>query len=231
MKIAIIGLSGRMSKEVINSITNRTDCEISGVFTGNPKGKSEHKIYDSLNELADNSDAIIDFTTPKNSISCLKHLTNKKIVYVCGTTGFSEEEFSQFKEEAKKVICIWSPNMSIGVNLLQKAVEEASRTLTEDFDAAIIDIHHKHKKDAPSGTALMIAQTIEKTRKIMPQISALRIGEVPGEHQVIFSNGNESISITHNAFNRKIFAEGAIKACFWGINKPQGLYSMQDVLK
>lgn len=231
MKIAIIGLSGRMSKEVINAITNRSDCEISGIFSSNAKSKSEHKIYDSLNKLANHSDAIIDFSTPKNSISCLKSLTNKKIVYVCGTTGFSEEEFTIFQEEAKKFICIWSPNMSIGINLLQKMIEEASKTLTEDFDVAVIDIHHKHKKDSPSGTALMLAKTIEKTRKIMPQISALRIGEVPGEHQVIFSNGNESIAITHNAFNRKIFAEGAIRACFWGVNKPQGLYSMQDVLK
>lgn len=230
MKIAVIGLTGRMSGAVIEEITKHSDCQLSGIFPEEKILHDTYNIFNSIEDLANNSQAVIDFTKPAVSLEFLSKLANKNIVYVCGTTGFSEKEFQEFQEAAKYVTTIWSPNMSIGINLMQKLLKNVTKTLGSKFDSAIIDIHHKHKKDAPSGTALMFAKTIKELTHQDPQISSLRIGEVPGEHQIIFSSADESFTLTHNAFNRKIFANGAIKACFWGKDKPKGLYSMQDVI-
>lgn len=230
MKIAVIGLTGRMSKVIIEEVINHPECELAGILVRKDIKHPSYPIYESIEDLAKNAEAIIDFSSPATSIELVKKLANTNIIYVCGTTGFSEKEFEEFKEAAKHLTTIWSPNMSIGINLLQILLKTTTKALGDGFDSGIIDIHHKHKKDSPSGTALMLADTIKAINNKQVQISALRIGEVPGEHQVIFSDADESITLTHHAFNRKIFATGAIKACLWAKDKPKGLYSMQDVL-
>lgn len=228
MRIGVVGLNGRMSKAVIEEITNHPDCNISGALVQKISQESSVSLYEKVQDLANVSDAIIDFSTPSTSLNIIKELSNSKVTLVCGTTGFTPQEFESFKNPS--LTLIYSANMSIGINLLQKLLKTTSSQLNDDFDTAIIDIHHKHKKDSPSGTALMLANTIEETRRNKVQISDLRIGEVPGEHSVIFSNKDESITLSHKAFNRNIFAKGAITACLWGNGKNPGLYSMQDVL-
>lgn len=227
MRIGVIGLNGRMSKAVIEEINNHPDCNLAGVLV-RKKSETSIPLYENIEDLTLVSDAIIDFSTPATSLSIIKKLANSKVVLVCGTTGFTPQEFEELRQAS--LALIYSANMSIGINLLQMLLKTAASKLGNDFDSAIIDIHHKHKKDSPSGTALMLAKTIEKASSKKAQISSLRIGEVPGEHTVIFSNKDESITLSHHAFNRSIFAKGAIKACLWGRNKKPGLYSMQDVL-
>ncbi len=231
IKIGVVGLTGRMSKVIIEEINNHQDCELSGVLVRSKSIDSDIAQHEDIVELAKISDAVIDFSNPTTSLQLAKKLVNSKIPLICGTTGFTKDEFKQLENAAKNLPIIWSANMSIGVNLLQMLLKLVSSKLGSDFDPAIIDIHHRHKKDSPSGTALMLAKTIEEansTHKV--QISSLRIGEVPGDHQIIFSGDNESITLSHQAYNRNIFANGAIKACLWAQNKPNGLYSMQDVL-
>ena len=230
MKIAVIGLNGRMSKVIIEEINNHPEHKLSGVLVREKTTHPSIKLYDNIQDLAAVSDAIIDFSNPTTSLEIAKKLANSGVILVCGTTGFSKQEFEEFKSYAKNLTIIWSANMSMGVNLLQMLLKIASSKLDDDFDPAIIDIHHKHKIDAPSGTALMLANTIKQNNIKKTQVSSLRIGEIHGEHQVIFSNANESITLSHKAFNRNIFANGAIKACSWGHDKPAGFYSMQDVL-
>ena len=227
MRIGTIGLNGRMSQAVIEEVNNHPDCTISGVLV---RKKSEHHLplYENIQELAAVSDAIVDFSSPANSLDIIRKLANTKIIVVCGTTGFTAQEFAELNKAA--LTLVYSANMSIGVNLLQSLVKTVADKLSDDFDPVIIDIHHRHKKDSPSGTALMLAKTIEDIISKKVQISSLRIGEIPGEHSIIFSNSDETITLSHQAFNRNIFAKGAIRACFWGQNKKLGIYSMQDVL-
>ncbi len=231
IKIGVVGLNGRMSKVIIEEINKHPDCNLSGALVRSKSIYSNIAQYEDILELAKISDAIIDFSNPTTSIELAKKLAHNNIPIICGTTGFTNEEFLELKQAAQNLPIIWSANMSVGVNLLEKLLKLAASKLNNDFDSAIIDIHHRHKKDAPSGTALMLAKTIEETNPThQVQISSLRIGEVPGDHQIIFSSDNESISLSHQAYNRNIFASGAIKACLWAQNRQNGLYSMQDVL-
>jgi 4-hydroxy-tetrahydrodipicolinate reductase len=236
IKIAVVGFTGRINKLLIEEINKNPEYILSGVLVrkGCFSKKKEFELYDDIKELADNSDAIIDFSSPEASLSIAKQLVGSQTLLVCGTTGFTEEEFIQFKSYSKQAPILWSANMSLGINLLQSLLKIAASKLTKDFDPAIIDIHHCHKKDAPSGTAKVLAQAIENNRppelkKV--QVSSLRIGEEFGEHKAIFSGDNESISLSHKAFNRNSFVQGAIKACLWGKNKPAGFYTMQDVFQ
>ncbi len=231
IKIGVVGLTGRMSKVIIDEINNHSGCELSGVLVRSKFIDSDIAQYEDILGLAKISDAIIDFSNPTTSLQLTKQLTNSKTPLICGTTGFTKDEFAQLENAAKNLPIIWSANMSVGVNLLQMLLKLVSSKLDSGFDPAIIDIHHRHKKDSPSGTALMLAKTIEEANSDHKvQISSLRIGEVPGDHQIIFSGDNESITLSHQAYNRNIFANGAIKACIWAQNKPNGLYSIQDVL-
>ena len=230
MRIGVVGLNGRMSKVILEELENHPNCSISGALVRKKSESYFIPVYEDILELAAESDAIIDFSNSTTSIYIAKKLAGSNIVLVCGTTGFSSSELKELEESATQVTLIYSPNMSIGINLLQNLLKIAAPILSE-FDPAIIDIHHKHKKDSPSGTALLLAKKIEETISKKVQVSSLRIGAVPGEHQVIFSSEDESIAFTHHAFNRNVFANGAIKACLWGKGREPGkLYSMQDVL-
>ena len=229
MKIGVIGFSGKVNSSIIDELQKSKTHELIGVFARSKTNENlAFKLYDDVSKLSNEADAIIDFTTPAASIEIASKLVDSNTLLVCGTTGFSKEEFITFKSYAKYFPIIWSANMSIGINLMLSMLENMAKKLGEDFDSGIIDIHRKHKKDSPSGTALLLEKEIKKAG-LSTEISSLRISDEKGEHLVLFSSEDESISINHKALSRNAFTKGAIKACQWGVNKAPGLYSMQDV--
>ncbi len=217
--------------------------------------KSGNKITANINEFLSSCDAVIDFSSPALSLQIAEECAKaKKVlakkVLVCGTTGFSEEEKKKFAAFAKDIVIIWSSNMSIGVNLLMNLVEKVAGTLHDDFDIEIVEMHHRNKVDAPSGTALSlgaaaaigrnvdITKVGRTTRSGMEakrekgeiSFAALRGGDVIGDHTVIFAGDGERVELTHKASNRDIFAKGAIRAAIWGSAQKAGFYSMREVL-
>ena len=232
LKIGVVGFTGKVNRIVIEEIEKNLNCTLSGILVRDKKLHNNiNNLYDDVKELAKVSDAIIDFSNPDLTMSLASELINSKILLVSGTTGFTKEQFQKLQDCAKYLPIIWSPNMSIGINMLQLLLKSVAPKLADSFDSAIIDIHRRDKKDSPSGTALMLADAIEDNSANKVQVSSLRMGDVLGEHDVIFASASEELTFTHKVLNRNIFAIGAIKACLWGRDKEPGLYSMQDVLK
>ncbi len=234
IKIGVVGFSGRVNSLIIEEILSSKESELSGVLVRSIPEEDDFPfaLYDDVEEFINNVDAIIDFTNPSTSLMLAEKLQNTKVLLVSGTTGFSPEEFEKFKSYAKYSPIIWSANMSIGINLLLKFIEISSSMLGDEFDTGVSEVHHRHKKDSPSGTALMLANAIAEAGAVNKvQIESMRLAECKGEHMVIFSSAEESLAISHNVFTRNIYAKGAIKACKWGVNKEPGFYSMMDVLQ
>jgi len=197
-----------------------------------------------------NGEAIIDFTHPTATLAILKEAVSQKKSMVIGTTGFSKEEKEEITAASKKIPIVLSPNMSVGVNVLFKLLADAAYVLGDAYDAEIVEMHHQHKKDAPSGTALRMGESIARARGTTLQkvgrftrngfigerptgeigISSLRGGDVVGDHTALFSGPGERIEITHRAHSRDNFARGALIAARWVIDQPPGLYDMMDVL-
>lgn len=197
--------------------------------------------------LAQKATAIIDFTTPEATLAVAKEVAKTGGIIIIGTTGFSEVQQQEIVKYSKTARIVQSGNFSLGVNLLESLVEQAAKLLNEKYDIEINEMHHKHKKDAPSGTALMLGRAAAKGRnvslddkKIMDRngerkigdigFSVLRGGDVVGIHNVLFAGGGELITLSHQGFSREIYANGAITAALWANDKPAGLYSMRDVL-
>jgi len=263
MKIGITGISGRMGKTIANLVAKDAIAELAcglvrvgnnfdgidlGEFLGyENKGK---KITSNPDEFIKNCDAVIDFSSPQLSLEIAKKCSEKNKILVCGTTGFSDEEKQKLSEYAKNCVIIWSANMSVGVNLLMNLVEKVAAILRDDYDIEIVEMHHKNKVDAPSGTALSLGAAAAKGRNIdlksssimsyvgtnVPRkkgtigFSCLRGGDVIGDHSVIFAGENERVELTHKAGSRDVFASGAIRAAIWGSNQKAGFYLMRDVL-
>ena len=257
LKIIVCGALGRMGKEVISKIKQRKDMKLAGAIES-----SEHpllgkeigdgiKVSSELEDVIEKDSIIIEFTTPLATLEHLKIAEKKKIPLVIGTTGFKREEHEKIKKASNTIPIVLSPNMSIGVNLLYNIVKQITRILGENFDKEIIEIHHRNKRDAPSGTAQKIAQIIaEAEGKNLSEVSvygrkgiqketrskeeigihAIRGGSVVGEHTVLFAGEKERLEITHKAESRSIFAEGATLAAKFLAEKKKGLYDLQDVL-
>ena len=263
VRAIVAGAGGRMGKRIINIINETEGIQLIGAFerSDHPDvgkdagivagiGKLGIEIKGSVSEVLDKGDVLIDFTVPEATYEHVKVAAEQGISIVIGTTGFSEELLAKIKEYAKRIRCVLSPNMSIGVNVMFKMVAELSRILGEDYDVEIVELHHRFKKDAPSGTALKLAQIIadvkgidlEKTgvygrKGIVGErdknemgIHAVRAGDITGEHIVIFGGMGERIEFIHRAHSRDNFARGAVKAAMWVVNQPPGVYDMQDVL-
>ena len=197
-----------------------------------------------------NVDLIIDFTTPKCTLEILRIVSKLKKKIVIGTTGFSKKEEMLIKKYSKKISILKAGNMSLGINLLMYLTEITSRSLDKKYLTKIFEVHHKYKKDYPSGTALMLGKGVAigknkdfykligkklLNKKSFPygkkiNFNSLRIGKIIGEHEVKFSNGKEVITLNHEAFDRTLYSEGALTAAKWLINKKPGLYSMRDLL-
>jgi 4-hydroxy-tetrahydrodipicolinate reductase len=220
INIGIFGSSGRMGQELISQINKS---QIHNLYYSYCY-KSENN---DLSKLCQ-SDVIIDFSTPKASLILLKEAIQHNTKIVCGTTGFTQIEFHNIIEASSIIPILYSANMSISINIIRSLIETLNAKLSNDFDVDIVDIHHKHKKDKPSGTALMLKQSISSRNA---NIVSIRAGEIPGTHEVLFTGTNEIITIKHQAFSRNIFASGAIRAAgFLFQCKNPAIYSMDDVL-
>jgi 4-hydroxy-tetrahydrodipicolinate reductase len=216
LKIVIAGASGRMGRALIQAISETKDCALSGSF-----GRGD----DPLSLIA-TADALIDFTTPKNSVELAGLAAQARIVHVIGTTGFSAEEEAKIRAAARHAVIVKSGNMSLGVNLLAALVKQAAKVLP-GFDLRILEMHHRAKVDAPSGTALMLGEASQRNDV---EYASLRAGSIVGEHQVILAGQGERVILSHSAEDRSIFVAGALAAAKWGQGRKPGLYAMADVL-
>jgi 4-hydroxy-tetrahydrodipicolinate reductase len=263
INIIVTGATGRMGSRItalskdyrdlkLAGATERKGHDAVGKDIGLIAGIGEAGIIltDGLENIIASCDVVIDFTHTDSSIEHLKLASAKGKAMVIGTTGFSKDQVREIESLAKNVPVILAPNMSVGVNLLLKVLQDVARVLGDEYDIEIVEAHHRLKKDAPSGTAMKMAQVIadavnrnldevavyarkgqigERTKKEIG-IQTVRAGDIVGEHTVLFGGLGERIEITHKASSRDTFARGALKAALWVHDKPAGLYDMQDVL-
>ena len=252
INLAITGCMGRMGQQLIKSSQKDKNFKLMTLTENRVINKKISGIKPDLNiESAFNKvNLIIDFTVPKCTFEILKIATKLKQRVVIGTTGFTQKEEGLIKNYSKKIPILKAGNMSLGINLLIYLTEVASKSLGDEFLSKVFEAHHKHKKDHPSGTALMLGKGISdgKNKDFYKLIgkkflnyksfsygkrinfNSLRKGEIIGEHEVKFSSGKEIITLNHEAFNRDLYSEGALTAAKWLMNKKPGLYSMRNVL-
>ena len=235
IKLGIAGVCGKMGRRTFELANYDKDFEITLAL----EKKGLPQIGRELGKLKISSspdglflvDVFIDFTTPEGTETNLDYVAKYRKAAVIGTTGLNAEQIKKIEEVSKVVPIVFSPNMSVGVNVLFAMLPEIVKRLGPDYSIEIVEAHHKAKKDAPSGTAKKFGEVLtEATRKEIP-IHAIRLGDIVGDHIIIFCGNSERIEIKHQAHSRDLFALGALKAAKWIANKPAGLYSMQDVLK
>ena len=252
INLAITGCHGRMGRQLIKSSKTNKNFKLVTLTENKPLNKKISGIKLTLNtdQAFMRSDVIIDFTIPKCTLEILKIASKHKKKVVIGTTGFNKKQESLIKKYSKKIPILKAGNMSLGINLLMYLTEIASKSLSDDYLSKVFELHHKHKKDYPSGTALMLGKGIAygKNKNFDSLIgkkflnknsfpygkkinfNSIRKGEIIGEHEVTFSTGKEIIKLNHEAFDRALYSDGALTAAKWLINKKPGLYSMRDLL-
>lgn len=263
IKIGVAGAAGKMGSRISALCREYEGLQLTGSFerTGHKDigkdigtlvgiGETGVKLQDSIEKVMDDVDIIIDFTSIESTKKNLELAAKKGKSMVIGTTGLSKDDLTQIEPMLREIPCVMASNMSLGVNLLLKMLQDVARVLGDDYDIEIVEAHHRLKKDAPSGTALKMAQVIadavnrnleevgvyarhgiigQRTKKEIG-IQTVRAGDIVGEHTVLFGGLGERIEITHRASSRDTFARGALKAARWLAGKPAGLYDMQDVL-
>ena len=259
----VAGAAGRMGTRIIHMIQQSQDVALGGAFEradhsaigqdiGTLTGIGEMGIplAGSIEDVLDQGDVVIDFTTPDTSLENLRAVSLKGLSMVIGTTGFPEDILKEVTSLARTIRCVLAPNMSVGVNVMFRIAAEMARILGHDYDMEILEAHHRFKKDAPSGTAMRLAQILaegvhrnldnvavyerrgmigERTDQEIG-IQTWRAGDITGEHTVMFGGIGERLELTHRAHNRDNFARGAVKAAAWIVGQSNGIYDMQDVL-
>ena len=252
INLTVTGCLGRMGMQLIKSSKSEKNFKLVSVTENKAVNKKISGLWPQLNSESafKNTDIIIDFTVPKCTLEILKIATRLKKRVVIGTTGFSTKEENLIKRYSKKIPILKAGNMSLGINLLMYITEIASKSLGDTFLNKIFEVHHKHKKDHPSGTALMLGRGIATgkskdfyklmgkkylNKKYFPyskkiNFNSIRKGETIGKHEVTFSSGKEVITLNHEAFDRALYSEGALAAARWLMKKKPGLYSMRNVL-
>lgn len=263
IKIGICGAAGRMGKTVLEVCNETDNVEIAaaieykgssmiGLDAGEQAGigKIGVEITDDIAKVSDQIDVLIDFTIASSLTENLEKCHAAGKCMVIGTTGLDDEQKELINKMAKDIAIVFAPNMSIGVNLCLKLLEMAAQVIGEESDIEIIEAHHRHKKDAPSGTALRMGEVIADTLgrnlkecavygregvtgerdKNTIGFATIRAGDIVGEHTVMFASAGERVEITHKATSRKTFASGAVRAAQWLAEKDKGLFDMQDVL-
>ena len=252
IKLAITGCMGRMGQQIIKSAKSNKNFAVTVVTENRLTNKKINGINISLNDekVFKKADVIIDFTIPKCTFEVLKIASKIKKRVVIGTTGFTKKEEILIKKYSKKIAILKAGNMSLGINLLMYLTEIASASLGNNYLSKVFEVHHRHKKDHPSGTALMLGKGIAVgknkdfykligkkylNQKSFPygkkiNFNSLRKGEIIGEHEVKFSSGKEIITLNHEAFDRALYSEGALTAAKWLNKKKPGLYSMRNLL-
>ncbi len=235
IKLGVAGASGRMGRRIFELASHDREFELTLAL----EKKGTPMIGRDLGKLKISSspdgifliDVLMDFTTPEATELDLDYVAKYKKALVLGTTGLNDTQLKKVEEVSKIVPIVFSPNMSVGVNVLFAILPEITRRLGPDYNIEIIEAHHKKKLDAPSGTAKKFGQILADTTKKEIPIHAIRLGDIVGDHTIIFCGNSERIEIKHQAHSRDLFAVGALKAAKWVFGKPAGLYSMQDVLK
>jgi 4-hydroxy-tetrahydrodipicolinate reductase len=235
IKLGISGICGKMGRRIFELALKDKDFEVTlGLEKkGTPLiGKELGKI--KISSSPDGLfliDVLVDFTTAEALETNLDYVARYKKPLVLGTTGLNDTQLKKIEEISKVVPVVFSPNMSVGVNVLFAMLPEIAKRLGPDYSIEIVEAHHKMKKDAPSGTAKKFGQILADTTKKEIPIHALRLGDIVGDHTIIFCGNSERIEVKHQAHTRDLFAVGALRAAKWIFGKPVGLYSMQDVLK
>ncbi len=252
INLAITGCMGRMGQQLIKSVIKDKSTRLVALTENRSINRKINGIKPELNteKALGKASVIIDFTIPKCTLEVLKIATKLKKKIVIGTTGFTKKEEDLIKKFSKKIPILKAGNMSLGINLLMYLTEITSASLGNNYLSKVFEVHHKHKKDHPSGTALMLGKGIATgknkdfykmigkkylNKKKFPygdkiNFNSIRKGEIIGEHEVTFSSGKEIIKLNHEAFDRALYSEGAITAAKWLINKKPGLYSMRNLL-
>ena len=252
IKLTITGCLGRMGQQLIRSSKDSKNFKLVSLTENRIINKKICGLRPQLNSESafKNANVIIDFTVPKCTLKVLKIASKLKKKVVIGTTGFSKKEEKLIKKYARKIPILKAGNMSLGINLLMYLTEIASKSLGNNFLSKVFEMHHRHKKDHPSGTALMLGKGIAEgkkkdfyklmgkkylNKKTFPygkkiNFNSIRKGEIVGTHKVHFSSGKETITLDHKAFDRALYSEGAFTAAKWLMGKKPGLYSMRDVL-
>ena len=252
INLAITGCLGRMGQQLVKSSKSVKNFKLVSVTESRRINKKVSGLKPQLNSESafKNANLIIDFTVPKCTLEVLKIASKLKKRVVIGTTGFSKKEENLIKKYSRKIPILKAGNMSLGINLLMYLTEITSKSLSDNFLSKVFEVHHKHKKDHPSGTALMLGKGIAVgkkkdfyklmgkkylNKKTFPynkkiNFNSIRKGEIVGNHKVFFSSGKETITLDHEAFDRALYSEGAFTAARWLMGKKPGLYSMRNVL-
>ena len=247
LKIAVTGTTGRMGKEIIAVIDNEVEIILTEALVrkGSKLLNVQVNQFIKLNGISDNlfftdclnndkvSDVVIDFSLPIATCNYIKQCLELSKPIVIGTTGFNTDEKEVLQEAATKIPLLCAPNMSLGVNICYNLLASCAKCINSNWQVAINEFHHKHKKDAPSGTAVKMREVIAKSGDIDEnsiQTNSVRAGDLIGEHNIFFIGDGESIEITHKATNREAFAKGAVIAAKWLVNQKPGFYTMQDVI-
>ncbi len=256
--ISVNAATGKMGQQITHEIIASADAELAAAFcrSGHPyyekivRGSTNLAYSNDISSGLSLSQVVIDFSLPTVSLALLEKAVESKTPILIGTTGFSQSQFKQIEKASQQIPILWAPNTSIGVNVTISLIAKAASLLGNQANIEIIESHHKHKIDAPSGTALKMGEAIceathtslrkravfQRHREKKPRreddigFSVIRAGEIIGEHKVIFALDNEIINIEHKAQNRRCFAEGAVKAAIWLAKQENGLYSMQDFI-
>ena len=247
MNVLINGASGKMGNELYSVIKQNEEFNVVYGVDIKENLEGEFPIYSKIEDIKEKVDVIIDFSVPVATFKILKYAVKNKVPIVIATTGFSKEEIEQIEEFSKEIPIFRSSNMSFDINLMAKIVGEVAKVLN-NTDIEIVETHHNRKIDAPSGTAILLANAIndvldekkeynferlqkrEKRSKNEIGFSSIRGGNIVGEHSVKFFGENEEFEITHKAYSRKVFAEGALKAAKFIVTKKTGLYNMNDIM-
>ncbi len=246
IKVIVHGALGKMGKVLTQAILEDEDFNLIGGVSKGERQNTNYPLYENILKIKEKADVVIDFSRPESIKDLLTYAKENKTALVIATTGYSDEELMMIEEASKEVPIFHSSNMSVGVNLVLRLVEIASKALS-NFDIEIIEKHHNKKVDAPSGTAIMIANEIKqalqdrefnygrygkdaKRKEKEIGIHAVRGGTIVGDHSVIFAGKDEIVEINHIALSKEIFAQGAMKAAKLIVNKENGYYNMKDIV-
>jgi 4-hydroxy-tetrahydrodipicolinate reductase len=222
VNVGIIGITGKVGTILVNLMENDDGFALSG-------GVSSKNIREDLENIVKRSDVIVDFSCPAATLAAVEIAVRYTVPFVSGTTGLSSDDFRQLQRCSQQIPVLHAANFSIGIQLIADFIGRCAGVL-KDFDFSILDKHHRYKKDAPSGTALFLAQQYEKITRKSPQIVSLRSGNIFGEHICDFCGEDEIITIAHSALNRKVFAIGALRCAAWIRKKKPGFYAISDAI-